>query len=86
MIQIIIGILLIFIYPFLSLRASYVAISIAIILIIVPFFLLDIENFGSYLLQNIIVLIIGSIIRHFVQRSKYNDEIEDLMNQYNDKE
>jgi hypothetical protein len=85
MLQIIIGILLIFVYPFLSLRGSYIAIFIALILIIAPFFLINIESFGSYLVQNSIVVVIGSIIRYFVQKSKYNSEIEDLIDQYKDK-
>jgi TctA family transporter len=85
MLQIILGILLIFLYPFLSLRASFIAITIAIILTIIPFFLIDVESFGSYLITNSMLFIVGATIRYFVQKSKYNSEIDDLIDQYKEK-
>jgi multisubunit Na+/H+ antiporter MnhG subunit len=85
MLQIALGFTIIFIYPFLSKMASQILMAIAIILSIIPFFILSSQEWGSYILICFIILGIGVVFRHFVQKAKYNSEAEKLKDEYKDK-
>lgn len=85
MIQIILTVLLVFIYPFLSKSAGYVVIAIAALLTIIGLVILNESNWIRFLITNAGLFAIGAFIRHFVQKARYKSDVEDLMNQYNDK-
>lgn len=82
MIQVIIGFIIIFIYPFISRMASQIVMALAILLGLIPIFILYDDDRPSYIFTYLIIFGIGLVFRYFVQKSKYNSDADDLINKY----
>jgi chromate transport protein ChrA len=86
MIQVLVGLILVFVYPFLSKTWSDIVLLLLLAFTIVAFFLLDdLDTFFSFLLINIVLLLIGYFIRRFWQREKTELEMDELQKMYKDK-
>lgn len=76
-------ILFVFVYPFVSKKGSLYFIGILIAAVIAAFiFLFEAEDAVLFTAYAIGTFAVGSVVRYFYQRSKYNSEAEDLINQY----
>lgn len=74
----------VFIYPFVSKRVSFVFTAALIIAVIAAFiFLYSADEALLFTAYASGTFAVGSLARYFYQRSKYNSEAEDLINQYN---
>jgi multisubunit Na+/H+ antiporter MnhG subunit len=85
MLQIVLGIFCLFIYPVLSKITSQILMGLAIVVSLVPLFFLYSDDSVNYMLINLILFVLAFILRYYLQKSKYQNDMEDWINSNKDK-
>jgi dipeptide/tripeptide permease len=84
MIQLLIGLFMIAVYPFVSKIIAHIILGITILASVITFLVLSDNDIVNVIIVNSILIMVGLITRQFIQKVKYESESRKMTKEYED--